>query len=177
MMELFLAKPDLTFFDQYNEMMSEWRDSKTQIAPWFLDAPFQDVEEFARLIRLLDQCEHGNTDEKYASTTSYFVIDENSRLVGATSLRHYLTVEGLHTWGHIGYGVRPAERGNGYAVRMLRLMLEQAKEKKIRKVLVGVHEGNIASRRTVEKCGGILENIVHADPDPEPICRYWIDNI
>ena len=46
-MKLFLAKPDLTYFGQYNEMMAEWCESGTQIAPWFLDAPFPDMEAFA----------------------------------------------------------------------------------------------------------------------------------
>ena len=70
-MKLFLAKPDLTYFGQYNEMMAEWCESGTRIAPWFLDAPFPDMEAFARFVRMLDNCEHGITAEGYASTTSY----------------------------------------------------------------------------------------------------------
>ena len=160
-MKLYLAKPDLTYYGQYNEMMIEWNASKTRVAPWFLDEPFANIEEFAQFIRMLDDCEHGIVDKKFASTTSYFVIDEKGKLIGATSLRHYLTVEGYQTWGHIGYGVRP--------------MLEQAKEKKIRKVLIGVYEGNVGAWRTVEKCGGVLENTVHVENADEPIRRYWID--
>ena len=75
------------------------------------------IEEFAELIRLLDNCGHGIVDKRFATTSSYFVIDENGKLIGAASLRHYLTVEGYQTWGHIGYGVRPGERRKGYAVR------------------------------------------------------------
>ena len=175
-MELYLVKPDLTWFGQYNDMMAEWQADGSQIAPWFLDAPFTDIGEFAGFVRMLDNCTHGAADPRYAATSSYFVADENGRLVGAASLRHYLTVEGFRTWGHIGYGVRPSERRKGYAVRILRLMLEEAAKMKILRVLVGVHEENTASRRTVEKCGGVLENTVRTVDDPEPICRYWIDN-
>ena len=175
-MKLFLLKPDLAYFDQYNGMMAEWCESGTQIAPWFLDAPFPDMEAFARFVRMLDSCEHGITAEGYASTSSYFVADETGRLVGAVSLRHYLTGEGFRSWGHIGYGIRPSERRKGYGAEALRLALEQAKVRNIRKVLIGVHEANTASRRTVEKCGGILENTVRLENDPEPVCRYWIDN-
>lgn len=175
-MKLTLVKPDLMYYDQYNEMMAEWRDSRTQIAPWFLDEPFDRIEDYARLVRMLDDCEHGIVDQRFAATSSYFVTDENGRLVGAASLRHYLTVEGLRSWGHIGYGIRPSERRKGYAFRTLQLMLEQAREKKIRKVLIGVHEGNVGSWKTVEKCGGILENTVRIEGNDEPIRRYWIDN-
>ena len=176
MRKIFLAKPDLTFFEQYNDMMEEWVNSHTQIAPWFLDRPIATIEEFAELIRMLDNCEHGIVDKRFATTSSFFVIDENGKLVGATSLRHYLTVEGYQTWGHIGYGVRPSERRKGYAVQMLKMMLELAQEKKIYKVLIGVHDGNIGSWKTVEKCGGVLENTVLVLNDEEPIRRYWIDN-
>lgn len=174
-MKLYLAKPDLMYYEQYNDMMAEWCMSQSQIAPWFLDAPMTNIEEFAQFIRMLDDCEHGIVDKKFASTTSYFVFDENGKLIGATSLRHYLTVEGYKSWGHIGYGVRPSERRKGYAVQMLQLMLEQAKMKRMYRVLIGVHEGNVGSWKTVEKCGGILENIVHIENDIEPIRRYWID--
>ena len=173
-MRLYLVKPDLTYFEQYNEMMSEWCDSNTQIAPWFLNEPIDTLEEFAKFIRMLDDCEHGIVDKKFCATTSYFVIDENDRLIGATSLRHYLTYEGFQAWGHIGYGVRPSERLKGYATSMLKMMLEQAKQYRIYKVLIGVHEGNIGSWKVVEKCGGILENTVHIPNDGEAIRRYWI---
>lgn len=174
-MRLYLAKPDLVYYEQYNEMMKEWCDSGTQIAPWFLDAPFETLEGFAKFIQMLDDCENGIVDKRFCSTTSFFVIDENDRLIGAASLRHYLTCEGFRTWGHIGYGVRPSERRKGCATMILRLMLEQAKAKRIYQVLIGVHDSNIGSWKTVEKCGGILENTVKVENDEEPIRRYWIN--
>lgn len=176
-MKLYLVKPDLTYFECYNEMMKEWNESGTQIAPWFLDEPFNTLEEFAKFIQMLDECENANLDKRCASTTSYFVIDENDRLIGATSLRNYLTIEGFNTWGHIGYGVRPRERKKGYATQMLKLMLEEAKRKKIYKILIASHKFNIASCKVIEKCGGKLENVVD-DPNDKnnPINRYWINN-
>lgn len=126
---------------------------------------------------MLDNCENANLDSKYCSTSSYFVLDENDKLIGATSLRHYLTVDGLNSWGHIGYGVRPSERLKGYATQMLNLMLQEARNRKIYKVLIGVHKSNIGSRRVVEKCNGVLENVVADREIPnEQICRYWINN-
>ncbi|MBD5384660.1 MAG: GNAT family N-acetyltransferase [Ruminococcaceae bacterium] len=177
-MKLYLAKPDLYFFGQYNEMMMEWQTSGTQIAPWFLEKPFENLEDFAEFIQMLDDCENANLDKKYSSTTSYFVTDENGRLIGAASLRHYLTVDGYNTWGHIGYGVRPSERRKGYATQILKMVLAGAKDKKIQRVLLGCHSSNVGSAKVIENCGGILENIV-VDPDDknETIKRYWIDNI
>ena len=174
-MKLYLAKPDLPYFEQYNDMMREWVESGTQIAPWFLDEPIETLEEFAKFVQMLDDCEHGILDKRFCSTTSYFVIDENDRLIGAASLRHHLTVDGFNTWGHIGYGIRPSERRKGCATAALGLMLEEARAHKLHRILIGAHTSNVASCRTIEKCGGILENTV-PDPDqPEKtINRYWI---
>lgn len=176
LMSLYIVKPDLYFFDEYNDMMNEWNESGTQIAPWFLDKPFNDLEDFALFIQMLDNCENANVDKKYSSTSSYFVIDENDRLIRATSLRHYLTAEGYNTWGHIGYGVRPSERRRSYAVQMLKMMLDEAKARKMHKVLVACHTSNIGSVKVIESCGGKLENIV-ADPNEkeETINRYWFN--
>ena len=174
-MGLYLAKPDLVYFEQYNDMMKEWCESGTQIAPWFLDSPFETIEEYEKLIRMLDDCEHGIVDKQFSATTSFFVINEAGRLIGATSLRHYLTYEGFKTWGHIGYGIRPSERRKGYATGVLKLMLQEAKAKKIFKVLLGVHESNVGSWKTIEKSGGVLENTVIVDGDEEPIRRYWFN--
>lgn len=172
-----LVKPDLYFYEQYNAMMDEWNESGTQIAPWFLDRSFSDRRAFAEFVRMLDDCEHGNQNKMYSSTTSYFVVDDTGRLIGAASLRHYLTEEGYRTWGHIGYGVRPSEREKGYATCMLGMMLEEAKKRHIYKVLVACHTTNIASMKVIENCGGELENIVE-DPSCEgkTINRYWIAN-
>lgn len=176
-MKLFLVKPDLTYYEKYNAMMKEWVESNTQIAPWFLDKPIDTMEEFAKLIQKLDEYENANQDKEFCSTTSYFVIDENDKLIGAASLRHYLTIKGLNSWGHCGYGVRPIERKKGYGTEILKLLLNEAKNKKIYKVLIGAHKSNIGSCKVIENCNGILENTI---PDPDDINkqinRYWIDN-
>ena len=85
-----------------------------------------------------------------------------------------MTCEGFKTWGHIGYGIRPSERRKGYATEVLKMMLEEAKAKKIYKVLLGAHESNTGSWKVIEKCGGILESTVTIEGDEEPIRRYWI---
>ncbi len=175
-MKLFLVKPDLTYYEQYNDMMEEWANSNTQIAPWFLGEPFNTIDEFAEFIQMLDNAENANLDKQYCSTSSYFVIDENDKLIGAGSLRHYLTVEGYNTWGHTGYGVRPTERNKGYGTQIEKLLLQEAQKRHILKVLVGVHTNNIGSIKVIENCGGILENTVKIPDDDEEIRRYWIDN-
>ena len=175
-MKIYLVKPDLIYYEQYNEMMKEWNENDTHIAPWFLDKPISSIEEFEKFIKMLDDCEHGRLDKKYATTSSYFIINEENKLVGATSLRHYLTIEGFNGWGHIGYGIRPSERRKKYATTACKLMLEEAKKRGIYKVLIGVRDSNTGSIKVIENCGGKLENIVNIIGEEEKVRRYWIDN-
>lgn len=107
---------------------------------------------------------------RYVPQTRYWLIVDG-RPVGVGKLRHYLN-DGLRILGgHIGYSIRPSERGKGYGNLILKELLEQAREKSITEALITCKEGNIRSRRVIEHNGGVLEDI------REEECRYWIRNL
>jgi predicted acetyltransferase len=64
----------------------------------------------------------------------------------------------LLSGGHIGFGVRPSERRNGYGAKMLALALEKCRELAIEKALVTCDAENIGSAKTIMKNGGVLES-------------------
>jgi len=96
--------------------------------------------------------------------------------VGMTNLRHHLNDYLLAYGGHIGYSVRPSERKNGYASQMLRLTLEKAKERGISKVRICCDHYNIASAKTIQSNGGVLEDEMFDSSDGMLTQRYWIEN-
>jgi predicted acetyltransferase len=99
--------------------------------------------------------------------TIYWLIVDGSP-VGIGKLRDYLT-EGLRKeGGHIGYSIRPSERGKGYGAIILKEILNKAREKGVEQALLTCNENNIASRKVIEANGGELEDI------HEGKCRYWI---
>ncbi len=75
--------------------------------------------------------------------------------------------------GHIGYQTSPEFRRQGIMTRLLNFALEQYAKRDINPVLITAREDNIASRRTIEKAGGILENIIDLE-DGHHLARYWI---
>lgn len=78
--------------------------------------------------------------------------------------------EGLLNYaGHIGYSIRPSERGKGYAKETLRQGLQVAKEKNIKKALVTCSVNNLASRAVILANGGIFEDARNG------VERYWIE--
>ena len=171
-----LVKPNKKYFKLYKEMMDEWNMEGSRIAPWALHLKYHTEDYFDKMLERVQEVERGENLEGYAASTTYWLYDdERDILLGASNLRHYLTDEGLKTWGHIGYGIRPSERKKGYATRLLKLTLSEAKTKNIDKVLLGAYIGNVGSWKVMEKCGGKLENIVVEDETGLPIKRYWID--
>ena len=99
-----------------------------------------------------------------------------SRIVGRVSIRHSLNEFLERVGGHIGYVVVPEFRRRGYATAILQMALPIARAKcaGADRVLVTCDDDNVGSIRTIEKNGGVLENVV-SGPDLKPKRRYWID--
>ena len=104
--------------------------------------------------------------------TTYLAVDEHGTLVGMIDIRHRLNDWLMQHGGHIGYSVAPAHRRKGYAKEMLRLALLECPALGIQKALVTCYDNNIASAKTIEANGGVLENKV--DDDGSLLRRYWI---
>ncbi len=118
--------------------------------------------------------EHGNPSRKLVKSTQYIVFNDEATLVGVIQLRHSLN-DYLHNYGgHIGYSVRPSQRGKGYATAMLRECLVNAAEIGLSKVLVTCDETNIASEKVITKCGGLYEDSRHEPEAAVATKRFWI---
>jgi predicted acetyltransferase len=77
---------------------------------------------------------------------------------GSISLRWQYGTPELppHCLGHIGYAVVPWKQGQGYATAALRAMLHEARTVGLPYVEVTTDPDNVASQRTILKCGGEL---------------------
>ena len=167
---LSLILPEETSLDKIGEYQAEWGEER--IVPYGARRKEgQSLEEW--LEYNIAAREKDPNGPEYSPSHTYFVVDEAGELLGAANLRHTLTEPLLHHGGHIGYGIRPSQRGNHYAPCMLALCLEKAKERGIDRVLVTCVEDNKASAATIEACGGVLENKV--EYEGELFRRYWID--
>lgn len=99
--------------------------------------------------------------EGRAASSTYFAVDDNNKIVGMCNIRHYLTKYLADSGsGHIGYGVRPLERKKGYGTQILKLSLLVCKNKGINEAMLGCYANNIASKKVIEKNGGILQKII-----------------
>jgi predicted acetyltransferase len=103
---------------------------------------------------------------------TYRWIVENDRILGAIALRHHLNDYLRQVGGHIGYGVRPAERRKGVATWALGEMLTEARRLDLTRVMLTCDVENKASARTIEHHGGELEE--ERDTDLGRARVYWI---
>jgi tagatose 1,6-diphosphate aldolase len=83
--------------------------------------------------------------------------------------------------GHIGYGVDFGHRGKRYAARATRLLLGVARRHRMTTLWITCNPENVASRRTIERVGGELVDIVDVPPDVDLYregdrqkCRYRV---
>ena len=106
--------------------------------------------------------------------TTYLLLDREGRALGEIRLRPRLTPPFERHHGHIGYNVRPRQRGKGYATRMLALTLNKARALGLERVMLPVEGENPASVRVIAKNGGALERRIVDEDTGEPAALYWI---
>lgn len=96
------------------------------------------------------------------------------RLIGFVDIRHKLNDDLLNYGGHVGYSIRPDERGKGYGKRQLALALAKCRELGLTRALVCCQADNQRSRRVIESQGGQFED-ARQEPGNGLALRYWFD--
>lgn len=134
------------------------------------------IKDFGRYVEdRLDWKKGKSLPDGWVPASTFWLIRDDNIIVGTSSLRHELTEHLRNIGGHIGYNIRPSERGKGYGTAILALTLEKAKELGLKRVLVTCDDNNIASAKVIEKNGGTLEDKYWSDELEQPKRRYWID--
>lgn len=132
-------------------------------------------EWLARLEKMKD-ANYAKSINRCPSETFFLIRSEDNRIIGMINIRYNLNETMLKFGGHIGYGIRPTERRNGYNKINLYLGLIKAKEDfKLDKVMLDCSIDNLGSDNTIKALGGILERS-EIDPSDNTLTNvYWID--
>lgn len=105
--------------------------------------------------------------EDGSAECTYRWIVEGERVLGGVALRHD-GHELADRFGHIGYGVRPSERGRGVASWAVREVLRLAADLGMTRVAGVCEVGNAASTATLERAGGQRVDCIGS------AVRFWI---
>ncbi len=169
-MKIKLIKTTLEMKNEYYDYIKEWEESKEEIVPYSARLLGDTYEEWLKKTIKFEEKE--TCPLNFVSASTYFLVREDKKIIGAINIRHSLNDYLLKFGGNIGYGIRPSERKQGYASQMLSLGLLIIKQMGIKKVLITCDVKNIGSAKTIIKNGGILENEVQEKN--RVIQRYWI---
>jgi tagatose 1,6-diphosphate aldolase len=104
------------------------------------------------------------------------------RIAGGIGLRVGTNDEIRKYAGHVGYHVYPPARGHHYAERACRLLLPLARAHGIGELWITVNPDNFPSRRTCERLGAKLIDVIPIPPEhafhargERAKCRYLLE--
>ena len=164
---MILRRPTLADKETVLEMMAEFEQTQSPHDGGFWNANNFVYEEW---LEENLQAEAGlNIPENWVPAIQLVSFDVAGQALGFLNLRLRLNDYLLENGGHIGYSIRPSERGKGYAKESLRQGLQVAKGKNIKRALVTCSTENPASRAVILANGGKLEDVRNG------MERYWID--
>lgn len=162
-----LRRPTLADKETILDMMAEFEQSQSAHNGGFWDAENFDYEEW---LKNNQDHEMGiNLPEGWVPDIQLVAFSIDGQAVGFLNIRLCLNDFLLEEGGHIGYSIRPSERGKGYAKESLRQGLQVAKGKNIKRALVTCSTENPASRAVILANGGELEDVRNGTE------RYWIE--
>lgn len=169
-----LIYPTVRLRDSWMAARDEWDPGAQQPGSGLHpDDEIDSAEGFSAWVRrLTDEANTALPAAQGRVHADYWWIVEDRTYLGAITLRHGLNDFLLRAGGHIGYGLRPSARGRGLAAWAVGSILPRAMQLGLGRVLVTCDDGNAASARTIEKAGGVLEDVRTTELGLTR--RYWI---
>lgn len=171
-----LVLPSEKYMQSYLEAVKEFQDENNPQASNYgaldVDTLRRDFGTYVRILK--EQSEGKNLPPGYVPATEFWII-EDAVYAGRIQIRHTLNDYLLDEGGHVGYNIRKSMRRRGIGSRALVLGLKEAVKLGITRVLITCDEDNFASRKIIEKNGGVLEDVRSISGRNVKKCRFWID--
>ena len=167
-----LETPSKTLRDSYRSLIAELESRGEKRVPFPLSFPFEDFE--ALLARLRDNAQGLGLPDGFVPHSTFWLVRDGEEIVGVSNLRHRLNEVLAREGGHIGYGIRPSARRNGYGREILKQTLRRAGEVGIDRVLVTCGKRNHGSAKVILANGGVFDSEAFIPERGEVVQRYWI---
>jgi len=138
--------------------------------PFTLDL---DSRDFAQYLQVLENYANGVAlPEKTAQNSTLWLV-EDGEIIGVTNIRHYLNEYIEHCGGHIGLGIKPSSRGQGYGSKLMGLSIEYLAQLGVKSAHVHCYKNNISSAKAIIANGGSLDSEIIENN--QIIQRYIVD--
>lgn len=168
-----LVEPALRFENAYCRFLADYQASGEKLVPFTLRL---DCTDFSKYLEQLQGFSQGiDVPEDFGPHSTFWLLTADGEIAGAINIRHRLTDAMRKIGGHIGYGIAPKYRGQGYATAMLRLGLEKARALGVDNALITCYKDNIGSAKVALNNGAIFDS--EEMIEGKVVQRYWIKRI
>ncbi|MBO4913380.1 MAG: GNAT family N-acetyltransferase [Butyrivibrio sp.] len=170
--ELIFVEPTMLFSDEITAYRQEMLDADSSFDGCFSMKGISDPKEY------VDCCINWanpsrEPDEHGAWGTVLLAIRKSDmKMIGCMQIHNVLTQRMRDYTGHVGYSVRPSERGHGYAKKMLAKALDFLNAFGFEEVYVSCLPDNIASKKTILANGGEFAETVFLESDKVFLEKY-----
>ncbi len=149
-----LVEPDASWQEAFLALVDDYlaagedryRDLRVRVVDDFRGV----IQEWRRIARGIDVPADGVRQERWR------LVRDGRDILGNVYLRPEADLLLQRSRGHIGCYIRPSQRGKGYGTQGLRLGLAKLRQQGLRRVLIITRTDNDASKRTIEKNGGVV---------------------
>jgi predicted acetyltransferase len=129
---------------------------------------------WAQFLISIEEQRRGLNPSQYRVRGVQLAATVDGELVGRASIRFELNEFFATEGGHVGYVVLPEHRRQGYATEILRKSLVIARAGGVDPVLLYCSNSNVGSYTAIERCGGVLDEVIADDAGAPSWRRYWV---
>lgn len=155
-----------------NSFRSAVKVFKTEAPEFEFAFQFEENKSFRSYLNKVEGWKYGMENFVPAS---YLVAVVDNEIVGRVSIRHKLNDFLKQYGGHVGYAVIPSQRRKGYATEILRQSLSICADIGLEKIMISCDVGNVASRKVIERNGGVYQRDTELDDIKIQKHIYYID--
>ena len=134
-------------------------------------------EEFLIEIEKIKDKNYAYSINRCPSKTFFLIRQNDNKIIGMINIRYAISHELLEQGAtHIGYSIRPTERGKGYNKIQLYLGLLEQQKNGEKEIILGCIQDNIASSKSILALGGKLQK-TELDKYDNTINNYYLIDV
>ena len=148
------VEPNISYKDKAIDFVEEFKRNNSKIHGGGNIGKYLETSTYEEWLKYIEKQRQPRTNGVPDET--YFLVNENDNIIGIINIRLGLNDELKELGGHIGFSIRPTERGKGYNKINLYLGLKRLNEVGVKEALLDCEVDNKASSGTMKALGGKL---------------------